>query len=117
MANLKKVERRQALEHFYCVVCGGLIPSERVIRKSVTCTEQHAKVLKLERRRLRDVSRCRLCNRPSSPEERADFAAWRKANRIKPGPKPKTPEELAAAREKRKLAAAQNLSDAGPVTK
>lgn len=89
MANLKKTDRRKPQEEFFCVVCAKPIPAERVIRKAVTCSALHAKILKLERRRLRDLNRCRACNRPSTPEERADFVAWRKARGSKPGPKPK----------------------------
>ena len=92
MPNVKASERRQPLEQFHCVVCGETIPKERVIRKAVTCSEQHANILKNERRRLRDETRCRFCNRPNTPEERALFAAWRKTlprQGQKPGPKKK----------------------------
>ena len=93
MPNLKKTDRREPLENFHCVVCGGKIDSDRVLRKAVTCSEDHARVFILERRRLRAElgNRCRTCNRPSSPAERAEFAAWRKAQAkekgIRPGPK------------------------------
>lgn len=78
MPNLKKIDRRKPLETFYCVICGDPIDPIRMIRKAVTCSEQHARILKLERRRLRDLTRCRACNRPSTPTERAEFAAWRR---------------------------------------
>jgi predicted nucleic acid-binding Zn ribbon protein len=78
MPNLKKIDRRAPLEKFYCVVCGQVIDQARVIRKAVTCSEEHSRIIKLERRRLRDLTRCRACNRPSTPAERAEFAAWRK---------------------------------------
>jgi predicted nucleic acid-binding Zn ribbon protein len=96
MANLKKTDRREPIEHFHCLICGETIDPDRAIRKAVTCSEQHAHILTLERRRLarlRTVNRCYYCNRPSTPAERAEFAAWRKAQAkekgIKPGPKPK----------------------------
>jgi predicted nucleic acid-binding Zn ribbon protein len=79
MTNLKKADRREPLKVFHCVVCGGPIASSRIIRKAVTCSEEHAEILTLERRRLRDLGKCRLCNRPSTPEERAEFAAWRRS--------------------------------------
>jgi hypothetical protein len=78
-------------------VCGDPIDPDRMIRKSVTCSPAHAKVLKLERRRLRDMSRCRLCNRPCTPKERAEFAAWRKSKGVKPGPKPRPKEQAQVA--------------------
>lgn len=89
MPNLKKEERRKPVEQFHCVICAATISPDRIIRKAVTCSEAHAKILKLERRRLRDMNRCRFCNRPSTPAERAEFIAWRKSLGIKPGPKPK----------------------------
>lgn len=93
MSNVKKADRTKPLEHFYCIICGEEISKERIVRKAVTCSEAHGILLRNERRRLRDLVRCRLCNRPSTPEERAEFAAWRRENRIKPGPKPKAKDE------------------------
>jgi predicted nucleic acid-binding Zn ribbon protein len=92
MPNVKAVDRRAPVEYFHCLICGDQIPADRVVRKSVTCTAEHAKVLNLERRRLRDLTRCRFCNRPNTPEERRQFAAWRKSlpkAGKKRGPKPK----------------------------
>ena len=66
------------LEFFHCVVCGEPIPNSRVIRKAVTCCEEHATVLKNARRRVRDNSKCRLCNRPATPEEIASWRRWRR---------------------------------------
>jgi predicted nucleic acid-binding Zn ribbon protein len=63
---------------FHCVICGNPISPERVTRKAVTCSEAHARDLKNARRLLRDMTRCRNCNRPSTPEERRLFTAWRK---------------------------------------
>ncbi len=78
MANIKKADRKPPLEKFHCVVCAEAIPPARVLKKSVTCSNAHGNILKNERRRRRDMERCRYCNRPSTPEERAEFAAWRK---------------------------------------
>lgn len=98
MANVKKADRTKPLEHAYCMVCREEISAARLLHQAVTCSEAHAKLLRNERRRLRDLVRCRLCNRPSTPAERAEFTAWRRANRIKPGPKPKPkPEEETVA--------------------
>jgi hypothetical protein len=70
---------------FHCVICGDPISPERVTRKAVTCSEAHAKDLKNARRQLRDMTRCRNCNRPSTPEERKLFTAWRKTLGVKRG--------------------------------
>lgn len=78
---------------FFCVTCGEQIPEERVLRKAVTCSKEHAKDFKNMKRRLRDTDRCRLCNRPSSAQERAEFAQWRKEKKER---------ETAARREERK---------------
>jgi predicted nucleic acid-binding Zn ribbon protein len=78
MTNVRKADRRAPLEVFYCVVCAEPIPTDRLLRKAVTCSKQHGTILKNERRKLRDLGRCRFCGRPSTPEERAAFAAWRK---------------------------------------
>jgi len=79
---------------FFCVVCTKQITTERVIKKAVTCSQACAREHKNMKRRLRDTDRCRLCNRPSSAEERAEFARWRRDERTK---------ETAARREKKKL--------------
>ena len=68
MSNVKKADRTKPLEHFYCIICGEEISKERIVRKAVTCSEAHGILLRNERRRLRDLVRCRLCNRPSTPE-------------------------------------------------
>lgn len=84
---------------FHCVICARPIPESRMTRKAVTCSDGHANELKNARRRLRDMSRCRLCNRPSTPEERAEFAAWRRSRpESKRGPKAKKKPENADAR-------------------
>jgi predicted nucleic acid-binding Zn ribbon protein len=101
MAYIKKTDRREPIEHFHCLVCGDPIDPARVVSKRVvTCSEEHARILKLEKRRLRGLSpsRCRMCGRPSTEAERAEFAAWRKDKAkkagIRPGPK-KKPEQPA----------------------
>lgn len=70
---------------FHCVICGDRISPERVTRKAVTCSEAHARELKNARRQLRDMTRCRLCNRPCTPEERKLYTAWRKTLGVKRG--------------------------------
>jgi len=54
------------------------IPHDRELRKSNTCCDECAKKLKELRRRKKEQKVCRQCGAPSSPEERALFAAWRR---------------------------------------
>jgi predicted nucleic acid-binding Zn ribbon protein len=62
----------------YCVICTEKVPEDRLLRKAVTCSDEHSKTLKNLRRRKRDMKHCRMCNRPANPEERAMFARWRR---------------------------------------
>lgn len=92
---------------FFCVVCGTDIPPDRIIKKAVTCSKQHAIDFKNMKRRLRDTDRCRLCNRPSSSSERAEFTQWRKEKRA---------QETAARREKKKLEKEAAKAEPAPPT-
>jgi hypothetical protein len=64
----------------FCVVCQKELTDERVLRKAVTCSPEHAAELKKIRlRRRASVQRiCKLCYQPSNPEERRLFKKWRK---------------------------------------
>jgi predicted nucleic acid-binding Zn ribbon protein len=77
----KKTEEEKSPVVFHCVICQAAIDADRVRRKAVTCSEAHATDLKNARRRLRDTERCRLCNRPSTAAERAEYTQWRKEKR------------------------------------
>lgn len=72
-----------------CVVCGDAIPTSRAMRKAVTCCDTHGKIFKSVKRQMRHSTRCRLCNRPSTPAERQEFLAWRRSKKLKPGRKQK----------------------------
>lgn len=74
-------EEERAPVVFHCVICQEPITSDRVRKRAVTCSDAHAKALKNARRRLRDTERCRLCNRPNTAEERADYTRWRNERR------------------------------------
>lgn len=89
MANVKKVDRRKPLERYYCVVCAETIDPKRIMQGSNTCCNEHGEILRAERRRLRNLTRCQLCSRPWTAEERAELAEFRRSKGIKPGPKPK----------------------------
>jgi hypothetical protein len=91
---------------FFCVVCQAEVPPDRVIKKAVTCSKQHALDFKNMKRRMRDTDRCRLCNRPSSAEERAEFTQWRKEKRAA---------ETAKRREEKKKEKAQAAPAATPL--
>lgn len=64
----------------YCIVDRVAIPHERAIKKSNTCGDACAKILKAKRRALVDQRRCRVCNKPSTPEERKAYQAFLRAN-------------------------------------
>lgn len=91
----KKRTEPLAEPKFYCVTCQAEIPQERVLQKAVTCCKEHANDFKNLKRRLRDTDRCRLCNRPSTATERAEFTKWRHDKRA---------QETAKRREDKKLA-------------
>jgi predicted nucleic acid-binding Zn ribbon protein len=62
----------------HCVVCTNPIP---VGRKwdSATCSKQCSKKRKDFGRSRRDQLECRYCLKPSTPEDRALYSAWKKA--------------------------------------
>jgi hypothetical protein len=60
-----------------CVLCGKRIPRKRQRRRSITCTAKHQKTLTAMRKAERDHRQCSHCGRPSTPDERAEFRAWR----------------------------------------
>lgn len=64
----------------HCVVCMNLIPSDRKW-DSVTCSTACTKARKDFGRSRKDQMECRYCLRPSTPEERARYLAWRRAEK------------------------------------
>jgi hypothetical protein len=63
-----------------CVVCKNPIPSTRKW-DSVTCTPECTKARKDYGRSRQDQTECRYCLRPSTPEERTRYLAWRRAEK------------------------------------
>jgi hypothetical protein len=63
-----------------CIICTEPIPAKRARGRSKdTCgPECHAK-LRAYRKWVVQTSKCPNCYHPATPEERADFKAWRKA--------------------------------------
>lgn len=79
----------------YCIVDCKPIPEERERRKSTTCCDECRDELNKQRRERKDTKVCRLCARPSTPEERILFNRWRRetfppAKRGRPPIKPQT---------------------------
>lgn len=64
------------LSPYFCVICTKPIPWDRFKRKAVTCDNDCAEKLKMVRRKLRDARYCRLCNKPSTPEQREHYRRW-----------------------------------------
>jgi predicted nucleic acid-binding Zn ribbon protein len=60
-----------------CVVCSNPIPKDRKA-DAVTCGPDCTKARKNWLRSRKDQTECRYCLRPSTPEERTRFMAWRR---------------------------------------
>jgi hypothetical protein len=60
-----------------CVVCGDAVSVERKRRRSITCTDAHAKIRNRYLRARAEARKCRYCGQPSTPEERKSFKRWR----------------------------------------
>jgi hypothetical protein len=59
----------------HCMVCQNIIPTNRVA-KAVTCSPECAKARRDFIRSRLDHHKCRYCQRPSTPEERARYQQW-----------------------------------------
>lgn len=76
----------------FCVVCRREIPPERLLRHApTTCGSKCQREVGHRRRALSKKTKCISCGTPSTPEERREFQAWRKArgDHKKRGRKPK----------------------------
>ena len=63
-----------------CVVCKQPVPKKRATGRSKdTCGPECHKVLRQYRKFVLESSHCPACYHPSTPEQRRDFIAWRKA--------------------------------------
>lgn len=67
----------------FCVVCGADVPLERKIKRSITCTAEHAKQRKAQLRARKEAKICKYCDQPATPEQVADFKAWRRDRNAK----------------------------------
>jgi tRNA(Ile)-lysidine synthase TilS/MesJ len=64
----------------FCVMCQTPIPPERKA-DSVTCSKDCSVKRKNYFRSRIDQKECRYCQRPSTPEERARYLRWRRAEK------------------------------------
>lgn len=60
-----------------CAYCGGPIDHERARKRKKTCSDEHTRLYQQYRRFLWSMTRCPSCYRPSTPDERKEFKAWR----------------------------------------
>jgi hypothetical protein len=61
----------------WCVMCQNEIPADRKW-DAITCSPECTKARKDYGRSRKDQTECRYCLRPSTPEERARYSAWRR---------------------------------------
>ena len=62
----------------HCVVCTKPIP-DKARRDVVTCSKECVKIRRKVMIAMLDAVRCKYCQRPSTPEERARYRRWRLA--------------------------------------
>lgn len=60
-----------------CAYCGGPIDHDRARKRKKTCSDEHTRLYNQYRRYQWSMTRCPSCYRPSTPEERKEFKAWR----------------------------------------
>lgn len=63
-----------------CVVCTNPIPPDRK-SDAITCSKTCTKARRDFMRSKLDQKQCRYCLRPSTVEERARYAAWRRSEK------------------------------------
>jgi hypothetical protein len=62
----------------HCVVCGRLVPEDRMKKRAITCSSECGKERRnMLRRYFVDSKFCRYCMKPATPEEQARFRRWR----------------------------------------
>jgi hypothetical protein len=62
----------------FCTMCSKQISKDRQERQAVTCSDECAKQRIEGRRKTDDDKRCRHCRRPSTLEQRAAYARFRR---------------------------------------
>lgn len=76
---IKLTTEELAIFHPKCAYCGMEIDAERMRRRKRTCCDEHTKLYAQYKRYQQSMIRCPSCYRPSTPEQRKDFKAWRKS--------------------------------------
>lgn len=56
----------------YCVLCRAEIPEERQHRRAVTCSPEHQREYRRQRRSQRAMAVCRLCGRPLRKKSKSE---------------------------------------------
>ena len=69
--------RAPYVDKLCCIICGSIIPEDRMKKRAITCSPEHSKERTNMLRRQLDAKRCRYCMRPATPEEQARFRRWR----------------------------------------
>ena len=65
----------------HCVVCQGVVPTDRARRRSITCSPEHQELRKQAIRAMADKGRCRYCLKPSTLEQRHAFRVFANVQR------------------------------------
>jgi hypothetical protein len=76
---MRRLRPETLLKRFktFCVICTRRIPRKRHRRRAITCKTDHQKLLTRLRKIERDNRQCSHCGRPSTPDERVQFRAFR----------------------------------------
>lgn len=61
----------------FCIICTRRISRQRQRRRAITCGAVHQKLLTKLRKIERDHRLCSVCGKPSTPDERRQFRAFR----------------------------------------
>jgi len=67
-----------------CIICGGEVPKDRIMRGAITCSKEHSKLRRNQLTAIVDKKECRYCRRPSTPEEREAYKRFRNMERKRP---------------------------------
>lgn len=69
----------EVLPPTFCLICKSNIAEDRMLKRSVVCSDECAKARKRMLSALRDRRKCLICGKPSTPEERLQFQRWRRS--------------------------------------
>jgi hypothetical protein len=73
----RKARLRTGNHSCCCIWCGDPVPKERQRYRAITCCEEHGRLRKASIRARVDQRQCRVCRKPSSPQERAAYRRFR----------------------------------------